>query len=686
MKRWARVSLCSLILAAAAAVSSGVTSAATPGVLDASFSLDVQVPATALQPFYQVTSQEVPGSGTRVPTSSCGRDHFTLNGTANWFRFHEEQTENGCGESLFFLPLPPGTRAVDVQFMADRIIRQTSQLDLPKSMEQQLRIYDQKRSVVATFDYFDRSSAEHEARLPFQFQVAVQPDQQNVTLGWRFGDVGQTFGQAAVNPLFGQAFSSTVTEARVVLLGIPATIENVRQERVGVQEGSVQSTTMVEVVVPSTLGGVSGRLSLHVRVTSDLAFSHVVGPAGETLPARYLASSEAGGAREVVITGNATALYGPGLYRIVFSSATTLYSSPGSYAFALVILAIPAAAGLLAVRNARAFRRQATPQFAITAATLDRVVIAMLAAYVVLPITVIAGSRLPLLTTVPLNNEAGLVYFLIVFAFAGFVIVGFVGRRQLSSIMRAEAASEERARQELQRSNRELEEFAYVASHDLQEPLRAVASYTQLLQRRYKGKLDADADTYIENAVSGAARMQGLIKDLLEYSRVGAQPGPVENVALPTVLAHVKADLAPAISDAGAEVHIGALPTVRGHERELRQVFQNLIGNALKFRDPKRPSRINVEATRDGDAWRFAVRDNGIGLEMKHDKLIFQIFQQLHGRNEYAGNGIGLAICKRIVELKHGQIGVDSTIGKGSTFWFTWPDENVAASSRTGAT
>ncbi len=650
--------------------------AAAPGLLGATYTLDVPISAASMRAVYPDTTQDVPGTGTPVTSSYCGRDHFTVNETANWFRFHEEQTENGCGEARFLVALPTGTRAVTIEFEADRSIRQTSQVDLPKSMPQQLRIYDQNTSSVAAFDYYDSSAAPHDSRQHFVFPVPLQPGQANMTVAWFFSDLGGTVGQAAVNPLFGQSLASTVTHATASLQGITASLGGVTQERTGIQGGAVRYETTVPVSVPEELL-TRGALSLHLGVTSDLAFSHVVGPQGSVLPADLLVTSESAGAREVVLTQNATALYGHGTYLVVFTSSTPVYSSTALYAFAIGIIAVPAVAGLLAARQTRAFRRQATRPFAGTATNLDRVVVGMLAAYLLLPVAVIAGNRLPIMTALPLNNEAALIYLLIVTALAAFVVVGFVGRRHLSAIMSAEAAAEEKARHELERSNRELAEFAYVASHDLQEPLRTVASYAQLLKRRYQGKLDADADTFIDNTVAGAERMQGLIQDLLAYSRVGAQPGPLEDVSIAKVVDIVRSDLGSALREANAQVTTAGLPTVRGHERELHQVFQNLIGNALKFRSPRRQLRVSVTATRDPGAWRFAVRDNGIGIESQHHALIFQIFQQLHTRGEFAGNGIGLSICKRIVELKGGKIGVDSEPGKGSTFWFTWPDPAV---------
>ncbi|RMD84093.1 MAG: PAS domain S-box protein [Candidatus Dadabacteria bacterium] len=229
-----------------------------------------------------------------------------------------------------------------------------------------------------------------------------------------------------------------------------------------------------------------------------------------------------------------------------------------------------------------------------------------------------------------------------------------------------------RAEEEIRRSNEELERFAYVASHDLQEPLRMVSSYTQLLAKRYRGKLDADADDFIGFAVDGANRMHQLINDLLEYSRVGTRGRELEPTDAEEVLATVLADLRVAIEESGAQVTHDRLPVVMADSTQLRQLLQNLIGNALKYRG-ERPPRIHVGCQRADapDQWTIYVRDNGIGIAPEHFERIFQIFQRLHGRGEYSGTGIGLAVCKKIVERHGGRIWVESEPGHGSTFYFT---------------
>ena len=225
---------------------------------------------------------------------------------------------------------------------------------------------------------------------------------------------------------------------------------------------------------------------------------------------------------------------------------------------------------------------------------------------------------------------------------------------------------------ELAHSNAELGQFAYVASHDLQEPLRMVASYTQLLSRRYKGKLDADADEFINYAVDGAIRMQQLINSLLAYSRVGTRGKPFEPIECEIAFNHAIANLTAAIKETDAVVTHESLPTVTADATQFVQLFQNLIGNAVKFHGDRRPE-VHVGAARNGTEWIFSVRDNGIGIDPKDFERIFIVFQRLHGRGEYPGTGIGLSICRKIVERHRGRIWVESQPGEGATFYFTIP-------------
>ena len=226
---------------------------------------------------------------------------------------------------------------------------------------------------------------------------------------------------------------------------------------------------------------------------------------------------------------------------------------------------------------------------------------------------------------------------------------------------------------ELGRSNADLEQFAYVASHDLQEPLRMVSSYVQLFEKRYRGQVDEQADKYIQYAVEGARRMSLLIGGLLEYSRVGRDETTPVIVSTEQALERAMFNLRVVIEESGAAVSHDPLPEVVADAGQLAQVFQNLLGNAMKFRAPGVAPRVHVTAARRGDDWLFGVEDNGIGIAPQHAERVFVIFQRLHERTQYPGTGIGLAICKKVVERHGGRIWVESEPGRGATFRFTLP-------------
>lgn len=276
------------------------------------------------------------------------------------------------------------------------------------------------------------------------------------------------------------------------------------------------------------------------------------------------------------------------------------------------------------------------------------------------------------------QGEFSIEFALSVFAAATLFIFGTViwwNARLLHHLDLERANAEKQLREttaNLERSNTDLQQFAYVASHDLFEPLRMITSYLQLLGQKYQGQLDAQAQAFIGYALDGARRMDALIRDLLAYSRVDMRGRPLEPTDSEQILGAAIANLKVAIEESGATITHSRLPKVQADGIQLTQVFQNLLGNALKFRGSKTP-HLEVNAHRRDHHWLFLVRDNGIGIEARDFERIFVIFQRLHTRQEYAGTGIGLAICKKIIERHGGRIWVESTPGEGSTFFFTLP-------------
>ncbi|TAF10481.1 MAG: cyanobacterial phytochrome A, partial [Nostocales cyanobacterium] len=245
-------------------------------------------------------------------------------------------------------------------------------------------------------------------------------------------------------------------------------------------------------------------------------------------------------------------------------------------------------------------------------------------------------------------------------------------RKAIVNIVLRQADELAQLASDLERSNAELKKFAYVASHDLQEPLNQVANYVQLLEMRYEAQLDEDAKEFINYAVEGVSLMQTLIDDVLAYSKVDTQAIAFQVTEVETALERALSNLRKRISESGTTITHDPLPTVMADSTQIMQLFLNLVGNAIKFRSHE-PPQIHIGAERLEDEWLFSVRDNGIGIDPQFSDRIFIIFQRLHTRDEYPGTGMGLAICKKIVECHRGRIWVESQLGQGATFYFTIP-------------
>jgi len=254
------------------------------------------------------------------------------------------------------------------------------------------------------------------------------------------------------------------------------------------------------------------------------------------------------------------------------------------------------------------------------------------------------------------------------------------GRERIDRYAADLEAAVARRTEELARSNTELEDFASVVAHDLRSPLLTISGYCEILREEHQDCFDGTSREYLQHIVDGAARMNRLIEDLLDYSRVGRSDEPFRPVHLESVLIEARANLDAAIRQNNAQLQSDPLPTVAGDETQLLQLFQNLIGNAIKFRREADP-KVRLSVSQNADHWQFAVVDNGIGIEPQHFKGIFQVFCQLHGK-EYPGTGIGLAVCKRIVQRHGGSIWLESQVGQGTTFYFTIPVRGVSPTSK----
>ncbi len=639
-------------------------------VLAAVATIAVPAPLDRLQLLYPADA--FPEAGPLPIVDSCGTNHFQVDAPAGWFRFLEAQQETGCGEARVTLPVPPGATGLTIGFLADRSIRQTSEQPLTPVLQQQLVVYDAAGLQASSFSVYDPSAPAQLTRLPFAFTVPLAPGRTNVSAGWSFADRGGPSGQVLVSPLSGQGFEAVVDQPTFTFTGLPLAVERVHQERIGVRGDAVASLTTVQVrLEPWMLS--RGAAAILVRVPATLALDGASAPDGVELANGDVAALDQAGERQVTIAAAATVAHGPGTYTLRFLSASTLQPVAALYPFALLILFVPVAAGGVALHNTRNFLRQAPTGFRRTARILVRSVLALLLGYLLLPGSVILSGEMPLLASWPLEGEAGLIYILVGVAFLAFIGFDVAGRRNLARLAALDTAARERSAQALARSNRDLEQFAYVASHDLQEPLRMVASYTELLRRRYGGKLDAEADEFIGYAVDGATRMRRLIDDLLAFSRVGTGGRPFEPVRLDGALDEALLNLEVARRDSGAVLQRDPLPTVPGDAVQLAQVFQNLVGNAIKFAKPGQAPRVRVTARDLGEEWEVAVADEGIGIAPQHIGRLFVIFQRLQPRDAAPGNGIGLALVKRILERHGGRVWVESVPGEGSTFHFTLP-------------
>jgi signal transduction histidine kinase len=612
---------------------------------------------------------------------ACSGDPaFTIDPATRNATFEEGVTAADCAEAQLAVRVPEGATSLTVAFVANRRIvqfEQQPQAPLQHNMVQEFRVYGPEGRL-AEFAYHD-IQAGNSPPLPYRFEAQVPPGVRQVTLGWFFEDQGATT-QAGVPLTYGQSFRASVTNLSLEWPSIPLDEPSIAigPEDEHEDEGIAVAHTYVNVTLPDLAPLVVGRTSgLHLTIAAGPELVGLKGPAGDIDP---LNLERTEGSRRVEMSLNETfvAQQGFGTYSFDFLTARALAPVPPPtpptrlYQLFWTLLLLPIPAAVLATYSANAYRREAEGPYLRTARAVLAGIVAVVVYYVIIGLYALIAIGPRTMATIPPTNVVLLLYAQLLVILFLLVAIAILQGRSRTGAMRRDIEERRRKEDRLRRSNEELERFAYVASHDLQEPLRKVAGFTALLQKRYAGRLDKDADEIIQYAVDGATRMQMLIKDILAYSRVGSKELNRVPVDANQVMQQVVEDLEAPIRETGAEVRWEQLPTVRADASQLRQVLQNLVENAIKYRHPKRRPKVEVTASSDPKAWHFAVQDNGQGIpEDKHEE-IFGIFRRLHGQST-PGTGIGLAVAKKALERHDGRIWVESKPGKGSTFHFTLP-------------
>lgn len=674
-----RLRLAGLLSAVLLAAMAAPAAAEEQVVLDARVFHTLDVPVARLEAVYEHRPREMTEVGSCDPVPGPEPQRFSRNAQAGWFMFNESQQEQGCGEARFALAVPAGASTVRVSWRADRVIETPAGLAAADHlMEQEFRYWPGTEPAPGTLQhvpYFQPGDAASPEPQSFSHEAIIE-SAGNITLAWFFKDDGSDGFGGAGSFVGGHSFGARVSDLRAEFRVDALAGLDVQQEPLGLEGNRRLMESRVTVPVPESEAPASTtRVELRVPVRFEL--HSVQAPDGSAIEVDRLQDS-AGEAGTLVLAEPLVATHGPGNYTLRLRSTTPVGVDDVMVPVLLLFLAAPLVSGVFAQRNIHQIGRHAKAIRPRLVLGLRVGALANWVAYWVLLAAVLFAGILPLLVVWPLEPAAGIVYLVIVALTGLFIGVGLFAKRREVFRIQADLTERERIQRELERSNEELERFAYVTSHDLKEPLRMVRSYTELLQKRYGGQMDEDADQFLQYAAGGAERMQQLIDDLLQYSRVGSAPIQAQRFPLKDAVDRACYSLNAQLAEAGAQVEADDLPDVVADRSQLTQLFQNLIGNAVKFRGPD-PPRIVVEAQPIKGGWRVQVRDNGIGMDPKDRQRIFDIFQRLHAVDEYPGTGIGLAICKKIVERHGGEIGVDSKPGKGTTFVFTLARPDASA-------
>lgn len=630
------------------------------------------------------------GASSSLPASGWERysdPFFTSTDPMPYFRFRDDYQENGCGEARFRVAVPDGASTMTLSFQVDRQVESQARWATPRAF-QTLHMYladgtdgpltplgcfgeqevfpsswpstRRAQGFTATFDFRRCDEA-----------VQEQLRTSDVVIGFRFADGGEVQGERVPDGLpAGQLFRASVYAPQVTFDGIQLPLEAGRSDGLDPSRAVVGYATRT-VDIPSPLPGQQHEVSFSISNQHGILGLYRRSEQGlERVDDDRIQAQEVEGRLVFTIGAGVVASQGAGSYEVLFTAPDTGRVSMLRLPLVGLALLLPLVAGAVAQRNVNHVHRvarQRMPRY-----LLQSVLLASWALYVAVALYLFLADAGIGMAAWPVPRPNLLAYVALACIAAGMVGIAVVARSIELATVRRNLGELEHAQRELERSNRELEQFAYVASHDLKEPLRMVAGYTQLLSMRYGDRLDPKGRSFLGFATEGASRLQRMVDDLLAYSRVRREPGALQPVHLEETMAAVRIHLKGLLEERGVDLRVGAMPTVLADRGQMVQLLLNLIQNAVKFSPQDRPV-VEVGAQREGDHVEVWVRDHGIGIQPQQQERIFQIFQRLHLREEYEGNGIGLAVCRKIVEQYGGRIWVESAPGQGSTFHATLP-------------
>ncbi len=675
-----------VLVAAMMAASQPALAQGTGEAASVSVRMNVSVPVTfsELEWVFQNPSLSGP-SGPVAPDpreDSCPPGRFTVAHDGEWFRFREGGDENACGEARATLPIHPGAQEADIRFHADRSILEANDLIGVKAhMEQSLRLYAGDGVVVAEVPYYDPLAPPALAGRVFTVPATnlVSGPNATLTFGWWFRDGGLSLSDDVLAPLVSQEFSAAVRDATVEYRGIPVPSSVRVDHRFGLdREDARERLTVDAFVAPPEVG--NARRSLSLEISNAWSVESVRDPAGRFVPADQLEVREDGGRLTLDLTPSVVASGGEGTYTVHFAAPRSLEAAFWLTPVAVAALASPALAVGGAMRNADVVKRRATGGIEPVLTQARWTLWVLMGVYAAFLVAVTLTPLWTAMRILPLPEEGIVLYAVLLALTAGFIGVALLLRRRLHRSLEEDLERQRAVERRLRSSNQELERFAYVASHDLREPLRTVTASISMLEHRYGNRLDDEAKRLLEFASRSGHDMSAMIEDLLAYSRLDAERQPAVAVAIRAAVAQALERLGDAISRTNAQVQVDIVEaSVVADEAQLGRVIQNLLANAVKFSNSSTP-KVEVVATpaggadgRPGRGWcRLAIIDHGPGIPSEYRQRVFDMFRRLQTREESDGTGLGLAVCKKIVEGHGGQIGIESTPGGGTTVWSTW--------------